>query len=238
MLSTLEEVALHQQHIEKIEMLGQICRHLKILYLQNNLIGKIQNLHRLKELEYANLAINNITRIENLQKCESLQKLDLTVNFINKAGLMSVRSLSNNIHLRELQLVGNPCTEWPYYRQYVVATLPQLQKLTAAVKDGRDVKRSERIAALQVLPELEAKLRRELLAEGIDPEAAAAVEDDSLLAEDAEIEETGYMDENGEMMRPWCPKTRILDYRETMQREREAEEAKKKSRSNLFAEAE
>ena len=88
--------------------------------------------------------------------------------------------------------------------------------MTPVVKDGRDVKRSERIAALQVLPELDEKLRRQLLEEGIDPQAAAAVEDDSLLDENAEIEETGYMDENGEMKRPWCPKTRILDYRETV----------------------
>ena len=48
MVSTLEEGALHQQNIEKIEFLGQLCPKLKILYLQNNLIGKIQNLHKLK----------------------------------------------------------------------------------------------------------------------------------------------------------------------------------------------
>ena len=48
MVSTLEEVALHQNSIEKIELLGQVCPHLKILYLQNNLISKIQNLNKLK----------------------------------------------------------------------------------------------------------------------------------------------------------------------------------------------
>lgn len=48
MLSTLEEVALHQQNLEKIELLGQLCPKLKILYLQNNLIGKLQNLNKLK----------------------------------------------------------------------------------------------------------------------------------------------------------------------------------------------
>jgi protein TilB len=50
MISTLEELALHQQNIEKIELLGQMCRNLKILYLQNNLISKLENLHRLKVL--------------------------------------------------------------------------------------------------------------------------------------------------------------------------------------------
>lgn len=60
-----------------------------------------------------------------LSGCESLQKLDLTVNFVGC--LSSVASLKHNIHLRELFLVGNPCTEFEGYRQYVVASLPQLK---------------------------------------------------------------------------------------------------------------
>ena len=48
MLSNLQEVTLHQQNIEKIELLGQLCRKLKILYLQNNVISRIENLHHLK----------------------------------------------------------------------------------------------------------------------------------------------------------------------------------------------
>ena len=47
-LATLEEVALHQLSIEKIEVLGRVCRQLKILYLQNNLIQRLENLHQLK----------------------------------------------------------------------------------------------------------------------------------------------------------------------------------------------
>ena len=50
-LATLEEVSLHQQDIERIEALGQLCRHLKILYLQSNLISKLQDLHKLKVAE-------------------------------------------------------------------------------------------------------------------------------------------------------------------------------------------
>lgn len=48
LLATLEEVALHQQNIERIELIGHLCPKLRILYLQNNLISKIQNLHKLK----------------------------------------------------------------------------------------------------------------------------------------------------------------------------------------------
>ena len=57
--------------------------------------------------------------------CESLQKLDLTVNFVGQVS--SVESLRSNLHLRELFLVGNPCTEFEGYRQYVVASIPQLK---------------------------------------------------------------------------------------------------------------
>lgn len=59
------------------------------------------------------------------QGCEELKKLDLTANFIGE--LSSIEALKCNIHLKELFLVGNPCTEFEGYRQYVVATLPQLK---------------------------------------------------------------------------------------------------------------
>jgi protein TilB len=43
----------------------------------------MENLNKLKELEYLNLALNNISKIENIEGCESLKKLDMTVNFID-----------------------------------------------------------------------------------------------------------------------------------------------------------
>ncbi|XP_078119861.1 dynein axonemal assembly factor 11 [Sander vitreus] len=145
-ISSLEELSLHQQDIERIQHLDRWCRDLRILYLQNNLIPRIENVGRLKKLEYLNLALNNIEVIENLEGCESLQKLDLTVNFVGR--LSSVESLKHNVHLRELFLVGNPCTEFQGYRQYVVSSLPQLKWL-----DGSEISRSERIGASQGLEE-------------------------------------------------------------------------------------
>ena len=90
-ISTLEEIALHQENIDKIQLIDRHCRYLKILLLQNNLISKIENLNMLKRLEYLNLALNNIEVIENLEGLESLKKLDLTLNFIGN--LQSVKSL-------------------------------------------------------------------------------------------------------------------------------------------------
>uniref|UniRef100_A0A8C9MXK6 Leucine-rich repeat-containing protein 6 n=1 Tax=Serinus canaria TaxID=9135 RepID=A0A8C9MXK6_SERCA len=151
---SLEEISLHQQEIEKLEHLDKWCRDLKILYLQNNLIPKIENVSKLKKLEYLNVALNNIERIENLEGCEELKKLDLTANFIGE--LSSIESLKCNIHLKELFLMGNPCTEFEGYRPFVVATLQQLKYL-----DSKEIERSERIKALQNYPEVKWKIREQ-----------------------------------------------------------------------------
>ncbi|KAI8467228.1 MAG: hypothetical protein J3K34DRAFT_454530 [Monoraphidium minutum] len=229
LVATLEEVALHQQNIERIELLGQLCPRLRILYLQNNLIPKIENLHKLKDLSYLNLAVNNITKVQNLQRCESLSKLDLTVNFVPKAGLLSLASLAGCHALRELFLMGNPCADWHGYRQFVVGSLPQLARL-----DGRDIPPSERIAARQALPGLLEQLRAEVAAEGGDPDAAAAAEDDGGEG-GGDVAETGVVDEGGEMRRPWCPATRILEHREAEKAEREAQQKKAAGAEDPFA---
>ncbi|XP_043736189.1 dynein axonemal assembly factor 11 isoform X1 [Cervus elaphus] len=151
---SLEELSLHQQEIERLEHIDKWCRDLKILYLQNNLIGKIENVSKLKKLEYLNLALNNIEKIENLEGCEGLTKLDLTVNFIGE--LSSVKTLQGNIHLKELFLMGNPCADFDGYRQFVVATLQQLKWL-----DGKEIERSERIQALQNFTAVEQRIREQ-----------------------------------------------------------------------------
>eukprot|EP00058_Branchiostoma_floridae_P024446 XP_002609936.1 hypothetical protein BRAFLDRAFT_85884 [Branchiostoma floridae] len=148
---SLEEISLHQQGVERIEHLDRWCRDLKILYLQNNVIPKIENVGRLKKLEYLNLALNNVERIENLEGCESLKKLDLTVNFVGE--LTSVEHLQQNQFLQELYLTGNPCTDYDGYRQYVVTTLPQLKTL-----DGKIIQKTERILARQEYEEVRKRI--------------------------------------------------------------------------------
>ncbi|TPX35695.1 hypothetical protein SmJEL517_g02019 [Synchytrium microbalum] len=149
-LSTLKEITLHQFDLEKIENLDVYCRHLQILFLQNNLIPKLENLNKLKELSYLNMAINNVTKLEGLEGCESLSKLDLTLNFIEDP--LDVESLAKNELLRELYLVGNPCSQQPGYREFVITALPQLISL-----DGREIERSERIQARQVFDGIRAR---------------------------------------------------------------------------------
>ena len=154
-LPDLEEISLHQLEIEKIEAIGDICRKIRILYLQNNIIAKIENLSHCKDLEYLNLALNNIERIEGLRTCEFLNKLDLTVNFIDLDTFEeSIAELRHNRMLREIYLMGNPCSDWDGCRPFVAAVLPSLESM-----DGKAITRTERIVAQQKLPTLLRELR-------------------------------------------------------------------------------
>ena len=58
------------------------------------MIRKIENVGRLKQLEYLNLTLNCIEKIENLENCENLNKLDFTANFIGD--LRCIAHLKNN----------------------------------------------------------------------------------------------------------------------------------------------
>jgi protein TilB len=174
-LSDLKEIALHQQDLEKIEVVGDMCRQLEILYLCNNYIGKIEGLHHLKNLQYLNLAVNNIVYIEGLDGCEMLTRLDLTLNFIGD--MACIANLRANSFLETLHLTGNACTKTPGYRAFVVHTLPHLVDL-----DGDVIRRSEKILARQDEDEVtevvndesvkvreEERLKQELISKGIDP---------------------------------------------------------------------
>ena len=46
------------------------------------------------------------------------------------------------------------------------------------------------------------------------------------------IAETGYRDADGEMRRPWCPATRILEHRESEAQEREVERKRKEQQQS------
>jgi len=170
-LPDLEEIALHQQELEKIENIEACCRHIRILLLQNNIIPKMEGLNKLKELEYLNLALNNIEMIEGIEGCESLKKLDLTVNFVAIESLEeSVYNLKANIMLEDLYLTGNSCTDWKGCRAYVIANLPQIKQL-----DGQMVLPADRIKARQALPQLQEDLERAVQASFAKKAAEAGI---------------------------------------------------------------
>ena len=153
-LDTLEEISLHQQHLQKLEYINRVCSKLKILQLQDNCIERLENLSRLKSLEYLNMAMNNIEFLENLEGLESLNKLDLTLNFVGELsqGLTCLRQLPT---LHHLYLMGNPCAEFSGYREFVIATLTRLKTL-----DGTLITKSERIKAIQALPKIKVNIQK------------------------------------------------------------------------------
>jgi len=192
-LPDLEELSLHQQEIEKIENLERCCRRIRILLLQHNVIGKMEGLTKLKDLEYLNLALNNISKIEGIEGCEALKKLDLTVNFIDLDELEnSVFNLRANTQLEDLYLMGNPCLDWAGCRDFIAASLPQVKQL-----DGELITRQERLLARQKLK----GLRKEL---GQLSDAAAA----------KKWREKRTRAENPEQDTGWNPDVRLSDARE------------------------
>lgn len=58
----------------------------------------------------------------------SLTKLDLTLNFVGEL-TKGIQKLRSNEFLEHLFLMGNPCTEFNHYREFVIATLPQVYRL-------------------------------------------------------------------------------------------------------------
>lgn len=207
-LTDLEELTLHQMEIEKIEVVGTACRKLQILYLQNNIISKMENLHHLHSLQYLNLALNNISKIEGLSGCEFLRKLDFTVNFIDLDTLQEgIEHLQPLLHLRELYLMGNPCVQWEGHRHYIGAMLPQLTQL-----DGKEYTRSERITARQQLP----SLRVQLHALANEVRHAKGMPQEAMKQQEAD----GGEEEKAE---PYTPEVRTRMYREMAEQKAEQE---------------
>ena len=70
-------------------------------------IDKMENLRKLKELSYLNLALNNISMIEEIERCESLKKLDLTCNFIKAEDYEeSLNNLKKCESIEEIYVLG------------------------------------------------------------------------------------------------------------------------------------
>ncbi|MEN2496073.1 MAG: Protein tilB [Marteilia pararefringens] len=145
--SNLEELSLHQEKIERIENLDKWCKKLQILLLQGNFIPRIENLSRLKDLKYLNLALNCIEKLENIESLESLEKLDLTANFIHE--ISNCRSILWKLsNLKEIYLTGNACTNIRNYRLFVIKEVNHIEIL-----DGIRITKKERIFANSLKPE-------------------------------------------------------------------------------------
>ena len=146
-LVNLEEISLNSLGIEKIEVIDKICKKLKIVHLTDNVLQDTSPLKKFKELEYLNVAMNNISEIhpDSFTGLENLTRLDMTLNFIGDNFLKSLEILKGVQSLKEIYLTGNPCTKFENYRDYVINFLPQIETL-----DGLFIGKSDRIKAKQI----------------------------------------------------------------------------------------
>ena len=148
------------------------------------------------------------------------------VNFIDLDELHTVASLKNNSLLRDFYLMGNPCAahwdqlEKGHYRDYVIATLPQLNDL-----DGTKVSRAERIKAMQRLPELERELA------SLAPLAKQRKQELRERRKEKQRKiDAGEIVVDNETTDEWCPEVRVSDARELREIDLEKEAVREKSR--------
>jgi hypothetical protein len=144
-------------HLEAMDKLHTLC-------LDNNIIGRIENLGHLTNLIWLDLSFNNITKIEGLETLVNLKDLTLYHNQIEhienldmnqnieclSLGKNRVKSLDCVSYLRGfpklrmLNLEGNAICNEEEYRLYVVGFISQLDYLDF-VMVGED----ERVRALE-----------------------------------------------------------------------------------------
>ena len=104
-LLKLTHIHLDREQIGEIDNLAECLGDVTNLYLQHNLIKRIENLEFLRKLKFLCLANNQIRLVENLNMLENLKLLDLSSNLIEEVA--NVNELPKN--LISLDLRDNAC---------------------------------------------------------------------------------------------------------------------------------
>jgi protein TilB len=75
----------------------------------------------------------------------------MTLNFIDIEDLEeSVDNLAELPDLREIYFLGNPCTDWVHWKDYMVARIPSLGRI-----DGDEITKTWKMQAKQKLNEIQ-----------------------------------------------------------------------------------
>lgn len=119
-------------------MLSYLNTGLKALYLGNNAIQSIEQLHNQKELRSLHLQQNLIEKIAGLDHCVKLDSLDLSNNLIRK-----VENLSHLTNLTTLTLSNNNITDIESIEH--ITTLPKLQSLDIQANGINNKDRPEKL---------------------------------------------------------------------------------------------
>jgi hypothetical protein len=111
----------------------------KNLNLWGSDIDDVRILREMPNVEVLSLSVNKITSLKEFAHCTKLTELYLRKNAVSE--LTEVKYLQNLGNLRVLWLWDNPCAENSNYREYIIKTLPYLQKLdnTAITPEERQL---------------------------------------------------------------------------------------------------
>ena len=82
------------------------------------------------QLEICSLSLNQLTSLRFFSNCQNLTELYLRKNQISD--LLEIRHLQSCHKLKVLWLCDNPMAQHPYYRQFIIKSLPNLIKLDNA----------------------------------------------------------------------------------------------------------
>ncbi|KAK2893897.1 dynein regulatory complex subunit 3 [Channa argus] len=155
--TSLEKLYLNNNLIEKIEGLDRLI-NLTCLNLSFNKIQKIEGLESLQKLEVLNLANNRIAIIENMDKLEKLTHFCIANNLIEQLdNVLYMRKFKN---LFTLTLFGNPVSEADDYKLFIAAYFPNLTCLDYKIVNEK-TKNDAYIKYQYVLEEMRRKEKQE-----------------------------------------------------------------------------
>ena len=113
---------------------------IKNLNLWNNDIEDLRLLRKMPNVEVLSLSVNRISSLKEFENCKKLQELYLRKNNINE--ISETKYLMGLTNLKVLWLWDNPISLLPYYRDYIIKSLPNLVKL-----DNNTISEEDRLIA-------------------------------------------------------------------------------------------
>ncbi|CAG7817775.1 unnamed protein product [Allacma fusca] len=125
-IQTVEELALHQEKIEKLENLDKWCRKLKILLLQNNLISKIENHnHNLENLYLTDGA--DVTMTEKLVARQEFESVRRDILFA-EAEYKAQREIQKQSYIEDLGSSDDETCNNDEYWNKLTPNTPEVRK--------------------------------------------------------------------------------------------------------------
>lgn len=130
-LLKLTHIHLDREQIGEIDNLSEYLGEVTNLYLQCNLIRRIENLEFLYKLKFLVLSNNQIRHIENLLGLKQLKLLDLSYNLIDEFDVKELPKCLAFLDLRENECLTGPNQTWSTrnYTNLIMNHLHELKQL-------------------------------------------------------------------------------------------------------------